>query len=191
MRTFLVKTCLTLAVGWLGSAVAAPDALTIAQLQRLLQASAKSALTFQEVRESPWLSSPVMSRGTMRSTPVALEKRLESPRQETWRLAEDRIEWAGPGGKGSKHILFTQAPALAALSQVMRKVVGGDLVALQTEFDIRLTGDARVWSAHLKPRSAEVARHLDHVELQGTAGQLQVIIVVERQGERTTTRLQP
>jgi hypothetical protein len=36
-----------------------------------------------------------------------------------------------------------------------------------------------------------VGRHLEQVELQGTGGQLQVIIVVERQGERTTTRLNP
>ncbi len=190
MSTFVAIIALAVSIGLASTAAASAESLTPAQLQRLLQSAPRASVTFQEVRESPWLSSPVLSRGTMRSTPTALEKQVESPRRETWRLEADRIEWVAPGGGGSKQILFTQAPALAALSQVMRKVVAGDLVALQGDFEIKLSGDARVWSAHLKPRSSDVARHLEHVELQGTAGQLQVIIVVERQGERTTTRLQ-
>jgi hypothetical protein len=182
---------LVLVLACLGIAMAETAALTVAQLQRALQAAARPSVSYEEVRESPWLSTPLTSRGTMRSTPTALEKRVESPREETWRLLADRAEWVGPGATGSKQILFTHAPALAALSQVMRRVVAGDLVALQRDFEIKLTGDERVWSAQLQPRSADVARHLDHVELQGTAGQLHVIIVVERQGERTITRLQP
>lgn len=182
---------LALVLASAGIGAAEPQALSVAQLQRALQAAARPTVNYQEVRESPWLSAPVTSRGTMRSTPTALEKRVETPRQETWRLLADRAEWVGPGASEGKQILFTQAPALAALSQVMRHVVAGDLVALQRDFEIKLTGSERVWSAQLQPRSPDVSRHLDHVELQGTGGQLQVIIVVERQGERTTTRLQP
>ena len=167
----------------------AAGALSVAELQRLVQAAAKPAVRFQEVRESPWLSTPLTSSGTMHSKPDALEKRVESPRRETWRLLPDRIEWVGAGG--TKQILFSQAPALAALSDVMRRVVAGDIVALERDFRIQLSGDERVWRAQLQPRSAEVSRHLEQVELQGTGGQLQVIIVVERQGERTTTRLNP
>ena len=193
IKAYLQGTRLIVALALVctGSATAEAAALTVAQLQRALQAAPRQSVSYQEVRESPWLSSPVMSRGTMRSTPNALEKRVESPREETWRLLADRVEWVGPGATGSKQILFTQAPALAALSQVMRLVVAGELVALQGDFEISLSGDERVWSAQLQPRSAEVARHLDHVELQGTAGHLQVIVVVERKGERTITRLQP
>jgi hypothetical protein len=174
-----------------GLGATAAQAITVAELQRLLQSAARPVVNFQELRESPWLSAPMASRGTMRSTPQALEKRVESPRQETWRLLPDRIEWVGPGGSGNKQILFSQAPALAALSDVMRRVVAGDIALLQRDFRIELSGDERVWRAQLQPVSPQVARHLDHVELQGTAGQLQVIIVVERQGERTTTRLGP
>ena len=171
-----------------GAAVA--QALTVPALQRLLQSSAKSSVAFEEVRESPWLPAPITSRGTLRSTPAALEKRVESPRQETWRLLADRIEWTSAGGE-RKQVTFAQAPALAALSAVMRGVVAGDLAALEREFRIEINGDERVWRALLQPRNNEVGRRLESVELQGTGGRLQVIIVVERQGERTTTRLQP
>ncbi len=170
-------------------AAAAAGAFSVAELQRLLQSSPRQAVRFQEVRESPWLSTPVTARGTLHSTPDALEKRVESPRRETWRRLADRIEMQGAGG--AQQILFSQAPALAPLSDLMRRVVAGDLVALERDFSIELSGDERVWRARLQPRSAQVGRHLAQIELQGTGGQLQVIIVVERQGERTTTRLNP
>jgi hypothetical protein len=187
IKAFLRGLLLATALASLGAGAAGP--LGVPELQRLLQSAARPSVSFQEQRESPWLSAPVTSRGSMHSTPGALEKRVESPRRETWRLLPDRIEWVGEGG--SKQTLFSQTPALAALSDVMRRVVAGDIVALERDFRIQLTGDERAWRAQLQPRSAEVGRHLEHVELQGTGGQLQVIIVVERQGERTTTRLSP
>lgn len=186
----LRKLAAGLALAWVSACALTAHALTPPELQRLLQASPKPSVSFQELRESPWLSAPIASRGTMRSTSGALEKQVESPRQETWRLLADRIEWQGPAGSAPKQILFSKAPALAALSDVMRRVVAGDIVALQSDFDVRVSGDERVWTAQLKPRNPEVSRHLEQVELQGTGGHLQVIVVVERQGERTTTRLQ-
>lgn len=192
MRERLVQgIAAAIAIGSLCTFTVTAYALTAPELQHLLQASPRPSVEFQELRESPWLSSPVTSRGTMRSTPGSLEKQVEFPRKETWRLLPDRIEWQAAPGSPVKQILFSQAPALAALSDVMRYVVAGDIVALQRNFDIRISGDERVWRAQLKPRNPEVGRNLEEVELQGTGGALQVIIVIQRQGERTTTRLQP
>jgi hypothetical protein len=166
-------------------------ALTVAQLQALLQSAPKPDAPYVETRESPWLSSPVTTRGTLHLTPQALEKRVEQPRQETWRLLDDRLEWQGPGGAGRKQILFSQAPALQALADVTRRAVAGDLLALERDFSIAVHGDERVWSAQLQPRTALLSRQLETVELQGTGGRLRVLIVSERQGERTTTRILP
>jgi hypothetical protein len=190
-QRWLRKLAQCVSIGLLWTVAVTAHALTAPELQRLLQASPRSIVEFQESRESPWLSAPITSRGTMRSRPDSLEKQVESPRQETWRLLPDRIEWQGAAGGPTKQILFSQAPALAALSDVMRRVVAGDIVALERDFDVQVSGDERVWRAQLKPRNPEVGRHLEQVELQGTGRTLQVIIVVERQGERTTTRLQP
>jgi hypothetical protein len=180
----------TFAFGWLAMVAVPAHALTPAQLQRLLQASPQPAMQFQEVRESPWLAAPITSRGTLRSTPEALEKRVESPRKETWRLLPDRMEWQAADGV-VKQIRFADVPAAAALSDVMRHAVAGDFVSLQRDFDVEVSGDDRAWRALLKPRNPSIVRQLEQVELQGAGGMLQVIIVVERQGERTTTRLQP
>ena len=174
-----------------GSGMTAAQPLTTGELQKMLQSAPKVDTPFHEQRQSPWLASPVESRGIVRSLPQGLEKQVESPKRETWRLLSDRLEWTGPDGIGNKQILFSKAPALAALSDAMRRVVAGDLLALARDFQITVQGDSTLWTARLQPNSVEVSRHLDHLEMQGAGNQLLVLIVLERKGERTMTRFYP
>lgn len=167
------------------------QALTLAQLQQRLQRAPIGQARYEEVRESPWLSAPVTTRGTLHVTRQALEKRVTWPRPETWRLLEDRAEWAGPDGAGRKQILYSQAPALQVLADVTRLAITADLAGLERDFDVTVQGDEGVWSAELKPRTPRVSRLVASVELQGAGARLLVLIVTERQGERTTTRILP
>ena len=167
-------------------------ALTVTDLQHLLQSvPSAQAVPFHEVRESPWLATPVESRGTLHSSPERLEKRVETPRPETWVILADRMEWIGPNNVDSKQVLFSGVPAVAALAEALRRVIAGNLVALARNFRIEIRGDEHLWIVKLQPRSPEVARSLDYLELRGAGALLQVIIVAESQGERTTTRLRP
>lgn len=181
------------AVRWLAVLLLAlpalAQALTLSELQQLLQRDASTEVHYQESRESPWLSAPVVTQGVLRVTPQGLEKRVESPRPETWRLLADRLEWLGPDGS-RKQMLFSDAPALQALADVTRYIISGQLAGLERDFRIELQGSTEAWSATLLPRSARVTRQLQEVQLQGSGAGLQVLIVTERQGERTTTRLQ-
>jgi hypothetical protein len=188
-------------------------ALTAGELQRLLQSAPAVDIPFVEQRQSPWLTEAVESRGTVRSLPQGgLEKQVESPKRETWRLLPDRMEWqslapaAGSGGNTgnagnssnssnssntSKQILFSKAPALGVLSDAIRHVVAGDFPALERDFKVVVQGDAKQWTAHLQPQSTEAVRYLDHLEMQGSGSRLLTLVVVERKGERTTTRFYP
>ena len=179
--------CIALSV----SGVCTAQAITTTDLQRLLQSAPVGDIRYQEQRQSPWLAAPLESRGIVRTLPQGLEKQVESPKQETWRMLPDRLEWRGPGGLGYKHVLFSQTPALGMLSNAMRRVVAGDLLALERDFRITAQGDAKMWTAHLQPHSAEAMRYLDHLEMQGAGNQLLMLTIVERKGERTTTRFYP
>lgn len=161
-------------------------ALTTAQLQGLLKAGERPTVSFREIRESPWLAAPVATRGTMRSTPEGLEKKVESPVHETWRLLDDRVEWQSADGR-TKSIPFATAPALGALSEILRNVMAGNLVGLERKFDIHVDGDDHAWRALLLPRDPGVRQALESVEVQGVGGNVRVLIVVDRQGEKTTT----
>jgi hypothetical protein len=177
-----------LACALLALAPALAQALGVAELQQLLQAGAHPDVRYQESRESPWLSAPGVTEGVLHATPQLLEKRVASPRRETWRLLPDRLEWAGVDGS-RKQVLFKDAPALQALADVTRQAVAGDLAGLQRDFTIAVQGSREAWSARLQPRGGLLQRQLESVQLQGAGSRLQVLIVTERAGERTTTRL--
>lgn len=182
---------ITFGLALAGAVMGVAHALTVPELQRYLKSMPVQAVPFEESRESPWLAAPVESRGTMYSSSERLEKRVVAPRQETWRILPDRMEWVGPDGVASKQIMLRDAPAVAALANALRHVVAGDLIALERDFSIELKGNEQLWTVRLEPLGAAASRELESLELQGTGGRLQVIVVVERSGERTTTRLYP
>lgn len=175
------------------AAADAPEpAFDVDALQRLLRAAPRPEVRFTESRESPWLSAPAVSSGTMVVRPGSLEKRVVSPRRETYRLLADRIQVESTGRDQSlviREVALGEMPAVAALAHSLRLAMAGDLDALRPRFDLALTGEARLWSVRLVPRSGSVSRALRQVDLQGSYGQLMVIVTEEARGERTTTRL--
>lgn len=184
-RAALVGALLAWAAGALAQTV------DVAGLQRLLQEAPRRVLRFHETRESPWLTVPMESSGRMTSGPTQLEKTVEQPRRETWRILPDRLEWLAAGSAAPKLLMFKDAPAVAALADVLRQVVAGDLQALEKDFQLVPGGDARLWTLLLTPRRPQTARFLKQLELQGSGAQLGVIVILESQGERTTIRLTP
>ena len=172
---------------WAAGTCAQP--ITVAGLQRLLQEAPKRELRFRETRESPWLAAPVESSGSMSSSAAMLEKKVEQPRRETWRFLPDRLQLVVPGSAATKDLMFSEAPAVAVLANALRQVVDGDLQALEKDFRLVPGGDQRLWTLQLTPRRQDIARFLKQLELQGAGPQLQVIVILESQGERSTTRL--
>jgi Outer membrane lipoprotein carrier protein LolA-like len=169
--------------------VAAAQPITVAQVQRLLQDAPKRELRFQETRESQWLSAPVETSGSIRASATMLEKTVEHPRRETWRILDDRMQLIEPGSATARQFMYSEAPAVAVLANALRRVMVGDLQALDLDFQLVPGGDQRQWTLQLTPRRLAVARFLKQLELQGAGAQLQLIVIVEGQGDRTTTRL--
>lgn len=167
---------------------AAAQAFTVVALQRLLHDAPKRSVRFTETRESPWLDAPVQASGTLRSSAGALEKVVEQPRRETWRILDDRMQRVD-GPTGTKEIRFADVPAMAALAHAMRSTMAGDLQALERDFALTLSGDPQQWNLQLKPRRSNVSQHVKQLELRGTRGRIDVIEILESRGERTTTHL--
>jgi hypothetical protein len=183
--------CLLLAalVALAPTTAAVAATIDVPTLQRLLQQAPRQSLQFQETRESPWLAAPVESSGRISFKAGVLEKIVERPRRETWRILPDRLELLAEGASSPKQLLFRDVPALAALANALRQAVAGDLAALEKDFTLRAEGDERLWTLQLVPRRTETARIVRQLDLQGTGALLRVIVILENQGERTTTRL--
>jgi hypothetical protein len=165
------------------------EALSVEHLQRLLQDAPHADVRFTEMRESRWLAAPIESSGTMRSNAMMLEKRVERPRPETWRILSDRMQVTAPGSDGVKEVMLDRAPGAAALAATLRRVMAGQLEALNKDFQLELSGDEREWTLQLTPRHPDVARQLKQISLQGAGRRLAVIVIQESQGDRTTTHL--
>ncbi len=188
LATALRSVLLLAASGAAGSASAQP--LSVVRLQRLLQDLPQAEVRFTELRESRWLAAPVESSGTLRSSAGMLERQVELPRRETWRILADRMQLATPGSDKVIEIPLAKAPAVAALAQTLRGVMAGNVEALGADFQLALSGDERDWTLQLTPRRPDVARQLAQISVQGAGRRLSAIVIVESQGDRTTTRLQ-
>lgn len=185
-RALARRLCAGLVPIWAGAAMA--QTVGLARLQQLVRQAPKRELRFHESRESPWLAAPLESSGRMRSDATMLEKNVELPRPETWRILDDRMLRLAPGDADTQ-ILFSQAPAAAALAIALRRAVAGELEALERDFRIAPSGDEQRWTLQLTPRRPEIARFLKLLELQGSGASLNSIMVLESQGGRSTTRL--
>ena len=164
-------------------------ALEAAALQRLLQEGKARELRYVEIRESPHLPKPRESRGSLRATSESLEKRVEWPRKETWRILADRMDWISGDGSLVKSVRFDKAPAAEALADGLRLAVSGDLMALQQRFTVSIDGGTSDWCVTLKPRDAQLARFIEALTITGVGGTMMTLVVVEVRGGRTTTEL--
>jgi hypothetical protein len=99
------------------------------------------------------------------------------------------VQLLAPDASTARELMFTDVPAVAALANALRQAMAGDLQALDKDFQLVPGGDQRLWTLQLTPRRQEIGRFLKQLELQGAGPQVQVIVILESQGERTTTHL--
>lgn len=182
--------CLVACLGLLAGLAATAMAIDLDELQGRLRASARQEVRFHETRESPWLAAPVESRGTLVAGPDgSLEKRVTAPQQETWRLRPDRLERIGPDGELVGAMSYEKFPALGIMARAMREGIAGRFDAMRDDFELRLEGTAERWTLEMLPRAAPASRHIERIELRGDAAGLRTLVVVERNGARTSTHL--
>lgn len=161
---------LLLATAALQTSTRAEPALTITEIETLLKENTNHIVEYEESRESAWLQTSVISRGTMQSIPPILEKSAQFPSLQTWRLYPDHMQWLGP--TDSKTLNFSQAPQLGALANALRGVVLGEQAS---------------WSVQLKPRSDNLGRYLSLIQFSGVGSKIKKIVVLETGGEKTVT----
>jgi hypothetical protein len=165
------------------------------QLEPLLKASATAIVQYEERRESPWLDAPQYSRGTLSVEGSVLIKTATSPRQEIWRLhaefmeANQSLSHTEATPEQTRQIRYSQAPRMGVFANALRAVVMGNLSALPEKFMLEITGTELGWRLALTPKRSEDQRVLSRIEFTGAREGIEIIIVTEPQGEKTTTTL--
>jgi hypothetical protein len=166
-----------------GAAWCAP-ALDLARLMQLLAATPSSEVPYVEKKYSALLAQPVVSTGTLvYRRPDVVEKRMATPRRESYRIAGRELIVAREGSE--RRIALSSEPLLAASAASLRGVLSGDAKQLGEYFRLALDGSEDDWTLTLTPIDEEVARYVQRIVVSGRAGRVRQVEVREASGDRS------
>lgn len=149
-----------------------------------------ASATFVETRYSALLKSPLVSRGTLTyRRPDRLEKVVTSPQTERIALQGDRLTIDSAAAGHREIAVAAGASGIAALIEAVRATRAGDLVRLERDFDVAVTGTPEDWRVRLKPRAADVAQYVSAVGVWGSGARMRRIEVWEAGGDRTVMEI--
>ena len=183
----LYQLILLLLASMVGGLSQAAQPFTSQDLARMLSDNAPPSVGYEEVRESPWLSTPVISRGTLHASAPMLEKKSHPPAPQTWRLYPDHMEWFD--ANETRVIRYETQPQLGALANALRGVVFGDFSIISNDFNVHLEGTPESWRLRLTPATVELSGLLKELEFHGNGTHIEKFIIIEAQGDTTTTVL--
>jgi Outer membrane lipoprotein carrier protein LolA-like len=175
-----------LALAAFGLPAAGEETFGLPALMQALAAVPAAEARFTEVRRMQVLSAPLELQGTLRYLrPDRLERRVQSPYEETIRIEGDRVSVDNPARGVRRSYMLASLPAAYALVESLRATLAGDLAALERHYHLRLAGRREAWMLSLTPRDAGVAEMLAEVRLQGAAARITRIEYDEGMVDRT------
>ncbi|WP_175948542.1 LolA family protein [Burkholderia pyrrocinia] len=133
---------------------------------RLGQASGvRARFTQTQIRAA--LKQPLISSGSlllMRGRGVSWH--IETPYQATYLITDagvSEVNAAAQRGGSSPH----GARGVAEVSRMIRAMLGGDLSALYSQFDVRATGTPAQWRMQLTPNQPQLAQAIKNLQMNG------------------------
>lgn len=186
----LRRFALALALAACGLPCAAEEAFSLPALMQALAAVPAAEARFTEVRQMQMLRAPLEVQGTLRYVrPDRLERRVQSPYQETILIEGSRVSVDNPARGERRSYPLAALPAAYALVESLRATLAGDLKALERHYYLKLAGGREAWILSLTPRDDNVAGMLTEVRLQGSAAHITRIEFDEAGGDRTITTI--
>lgn len=161
----------------------------VARLMQLLSTAPEGEVTYTEKKYSSLLTEPILSSGTLAfRRPDTVEKNTLLPRKETFRIASEELIVVRKGGE--KRFPLSSQPLLSAFVASLRGVLGGNAALLQQHYCLVLTGDEQKWQLEMAPTEAEISRYVERISVNGRAGHVEQIEVLERSGDRSVLQVQ-
>jgi hypothetical protein len=142
---------------------------------------------FVEYRFSHLLKKPLRTSGTLEyRADGVLARKVDSPYHELTEVSGDEVRITR-GDKPTRTLPLQRAPQLRVLLGSFRALLEGTLVPLQQDFDITLDEAAPRWTLTLKPRDAQLAKHLSSIEVFGNGDRPGCLQALEPNGDGAIT----
>lgn len=156
-------------------------------LERQLRRTPPVTTGFVEYRFSHLLKKPLRTSGRLeyRGDGV-LARNVDAPYQEITEVSGDQVRITR-GDKPARTLSLQRAPQLRVLLGSFRALLEGKLLPLQQDFDVTLNDDQASWTLTLKPRDAQLAKHLARIEIHGNGGRPFCLEALEPDGDGAIT----
>lgn len=171
------------------ASAASASGWTLDTLAAALQGRTADQVRYTERRDISYLSQPLFSEGVMRFKDGVLFKKVMAPDPETFEVRDGEIVHTD-AGKNETRFDLDRSPMLRGLVVTLRAVLGGDMAPLRELFDLDLSGDEDAWQLAMTPRDGILRDHLRVIELGGGGGDVRLIRIHERNGDKTVIQIE-
>lgn len=175
-----------------GRPVAAQDAAAfdLAALMALLAQRKRGEARFTEERTVTGFDSPLRASGTLSFTaPDRFARQTLEPQRERMEVAGNQVRLER--GARVRQMALDTVPELAALVEGLRGTLSGDGALLRKHFEVRLTGQARLWTLTLTPRDSALAAQVRSLQIVGTGADLRTVELQLAGNDRSLMTIEP
>ncbi|PQV52126.1 outer membrane lipoprotein carrier protein LolA [Paraburkholderia sp. BL21I4N1] len=207
LRAALVSGCVAVGACGMLAALAWPLSVMAAPSSEALQASPSSAAgnpalvsqitthlaqakgvraQFTQTQTLAAMRQPLVSSGSLlffRERGVIWQ--IDAPYKATYVITDSGVAELNAAGQRVTAHSAQGARGVAQVSKMMRAMLGGDLSALYSQFDVRAEGSAAQWRMQLTPNQPQIAQSIKGLEMSG-GDYLQSLRITLANGDVTT-----
>lgn len=171
----------------LGAGRADPPPATLEALMEGMARAKGVRAEFTEVKELALLSVPIVSRGVLHFIPPGrlLRTTLE-PAPSSLIVDGPRVSFRD--ATAASPVDLSSDPSAREFVDNFTTIFRGDLGALQAKYEVTFESQPPRWRLILEPRDALLRRFVASLVLAGEDETMREMVLVERDGDRTTTR---
>ncbi|MGV2288923.1 outer membrane lipoprotein carrier protein LolA [Trinickia sp. YCB016] len=160
------------------------DARLVSQIAAHLAQAPGIRAQFKQTQTLAALRAPLVSTGTllfMRERGVIWQ--IDSPIRTTYVISDSGVTEIDANGKRIARAARSAGGA-AQVSRMIRAMLGGDLSALYSQFDVTASGTPKQWQMQLTPNQPQLAQMLKGLRMAG-GDFLQTLTITSANGDAT------
>ena len=160
--------------------------LTLEILMRHMATTTGVRAQFHEVKQIALLEQPLESDGTLYFIPPARMARItRTPGATSLVINGSRMSYRD--GTGGNSVDLSGNRVARTIVENFVVLFNGDLDALHEHYHVGFDAQGARWQIRLVPKGPPLAQLIASIEMRGNGPALEQMVVVEKEGDRTTT----